>query len=176
MLGYDKLFSAIMTCSSLLQTADSCHVYCNLTLRPLVNFSYLTVCYRSFMLTPQCFACYRINICIWTDHIFILYLPKHGVFVHHTIKYPQSGCWLLAAKLSKDYGHPSPMARPYMHHNCQVTAHFRLCWFQFVTVSLYLCIRDRARQMLANVPQLMHYLASFPGLPRFLFFGSLHSV
>ena len=39
-----------MTCSSLLQTADSYHVYCDLTLWPLVNFSYITVHYSSLPL------------------------------------------------------------------------------------------------------------------------------
>ena len=60
MSGYDKLFSAIVTCSSLLQTADwqafslaTCHVYCDLTLWPPVNFSYLTV----VSLLPLAHAC-----------------------------------------------------------------------------------------------------------------------
>ena len=32
----------------------TCHVYCDLTLWLLINLSYLTVCYRSLTLAPQC--------------------------------------------------------------------------------------------------------------------------
>ena len=88
MSGYDKLFSAIVTCSFLLQTADwhcpaTCHVYCDLTLWSLVNLSYLTACYHSLTLLCIRQVIMALISRLVTDHTHSLTSMQYLYCKHH---------------------------------------------------------------------------------------------